>query len=191
MKIDLRMHACCAALLLAGALGCTENTAREQGYLRQTLPDMSVAQVFEPAKLAFSQYLSIDTADPADGVIRSRPVELNRAGEPQRIRDALTATPSRRRAIGVLRLVPRGSDVIAMCHVSIQRLDTAEYRAFSPQTGDDRPAYNSPFEAEAGASAAQREAWTDVGRHRQLEQQILESLRTRLEGREATTRPAP
>ena len=167
-------------------VGCSGNLGAEQSYSVQRLPDVSKAQAFEAAQLAFRQYFSIERADPAEGALYSRPADVNARGEVQRVRDVMTVTPSRRRQVAELRIEPRGRDVMAFCRVRVQRLDTSELRSFAVERGDDRPSNNAPFDREAGASAAQREAWTDVGRDKALERQILSSLRERLNPQAAT-----
>lgn len=171
------------------AAGCTQQVAQEQSFARERFPNVPPAQAMDTARQVFREYFSIDRVDTSEGVIYSRPTELTGHAAPERVRDVLTRTPNRRREVAELRLVPRGNDVIALCRVQVQRLDTSERRAFVSQTGDDRPANNPPFGAEAGASARQREDWTDVGRNRSLEQQVLASLRERLNP-QPTTSPA-
>jgi hypothetical protein len=175
------------ATLFAG--GCTQQVAQEQSFARERFLDVPPDQALEAGKQAFRQYFSIDRVDAIEGTIYSRPTELSGRGSPERVRDVLTRTPNRRREVAELRLVPRGKDVIAMCRVQIQRLDTSERRAFVSQTGDDRPANNPPFGPESGASAVQREDWVNIGRNREVEQQVLASLRSRLNP-EAATQPS-
>ncbi len=189
MKCEQRMGPVLGAVAILAAAGCTQQVAREQSFARERLTGVAPDRAFEAAQQVFRQYFSVDRVEPAEGAIYSRPTELSGAGSPQRVRDLLSATPSRRREVAELRLVSRGNDVIALCRVRTQRLDTSERRAFTPQTGDDRPANNTPFSAEEGASARQREDWVDIGRNRVLEQQVLESLRERL-GVRSATRPA-
>jgi hypothetical protein len=161
----------------------------DAGYARQTFRTASRAEVFQAAQAAFRQYFSIADADPATGTITSRPQEVDARGEPTQVRELLGGQ-SRRRQIGELRVLTRGPEVIALCRVQRQRLDTTERRAFQTQRGDDRPTENTPFEAEAGATGEQRTAWTNIGRNRSLEADILRSLRMRIEPEEATTEPA-
>lgn len=176
---------------LAGvaAAGCSQQVAQEQSFARERFTDVAPGPAMEAAQQAFRQYFPIDRVDASEGTIYARPTELSGRGSPERVRDVLTRTPNRRREVAELRVVPRGNDVIALCRVQVQRLDTSERRAFVTQTGDDRPANNTPFGAEAGASARQQEDWIDVGRNRELEQQVLTSLRSRLNPR-ATTKPS-
>ncbi len=160
--------------------GCGDQVAREQAFSNVRIPNVSREQALQAAQLAFRQYFPIDRVDEAEGVFYSRPTEVVEKGRPERVRDLLTQTPNRRRQVAEVRVAPRGNDVIASCRVQVQRLDTSERRAFVPQTGDDRPSVNTPFSTEAGASAPQREDWVDVGRNRDLEQQVLDSIVSRL-----------
>ncbi len=189
IKRQQRIGPVLAAVAVLTAAGCTQQVAREQSFTRERLAGVAPDRAFEAAQQVFRQYFSVDRVDSAENAIYSRPTELRGAGSPQRVRDLLSPTPSRRREVAELRLVPRGNDVVVLCRVRTQRLDTPERRAFTPQTGDDRPANNTPFSAEEGASARQREDWVDIGRNRVLEQQVLESLRERL-GLRSATRPA-
>ncbi len=171
------------------AAGCADQVSRDQSYANQRIAGASRDQAMEVAQLVFRQYFSIDRVDTDEGCIYSRPSEVRESAPPERVRDVLTRTPNRRRQVAELRVATRGGEVIASCRVRVQRLDTSERRAFAPQTGDDRPANNAPFSAEAGTSARQSEDWVDVGRNRQLEQQVLASLRDRLNP-PAATQPA-
>jgi hypothetical protein len=173
--------------LVAG--GCTQRVEQEQSFARERFANVPPERAMQVAEQVFRQYFSVDYVDASEGALYSRPTELSGRGSPERVRDLLTRTPNRRREVAELRLVPRGNDVIALCRVQVQRLDTLERRAFAPQTGDDRPANNPPLGAEAGASARQREDWTEVGRNRTLEQRVLASLRERLVPG-TTTRPS-
>lgn len=171
--------------LLCFAVGC-ESEQRQLGpaegtFASQRLGGVSRDEAFRAAREVFSQYFPVESVDEDALRLRSRPVEIATGdGGASQVREVL-GTRSRRRQVAEMQVTPRGGDVVVSCRVRTERLDTTQQRAFRPQAGDDRPANNAPFDAEAGATAHQRESWTPIGRDRQLERQVLDSVRERLQ----------
>ena len=198
-QVHVGFSVCVVSLAVSLVVGCGGSTgsdallsigrssAGDESFASQRLANVSLDQAMEAAQQAFRQYYSIDRVDSAERTIYARPAEFREGTQGERVRDVLNRKANRRREIAELRLTSRGADVIAACRVQVQRLDTIERRAFAPQVGDDRPANNNPFAAEEGTTATQREDWVAVGRNRQAEQQVLSSLRERLN---PTTAPA-
>ncbi|MBN1490338.1 MAG: hypothetical protein JXA69_10500 [Phycisphaerae bacterium] len=184
----------CALMVGLVVAGCSQQEMRDRSYgasSQQRIGNVAYDDTFDAAERVFRSFFSTERADRGEGILVARPIEVDKRGEPVGVRDTMTMTPSRRRRVAELRLSRSGSDVLAMCQVKLQRLDTSERRAFRPQIGDDRPSESHPFEAEAGASPSQRELWTDLGRDRELERQVLNALRDRLVREGAPESPGP
>jgi len=179
---------------ILASVGCSETKQlgpQESTATRQRFVGVSQEEAFRAAQRVFRNYFPIDRFDAEEGTIYSRPTEVSGRGEMTQVRDVMTTTPNRRRQVAEMQVIPRGRDVIVACQVSIQRYDAAQQRAFRPSSGDDRPSANDPFKPDAGTTAKQRESWTNVGRNRALESQVLDSVRAQLQPTSApTTAPA-
>lgn len=180
------------AILATGCGSEQRQLGPEEGrFTRQRLQGVAKDQAFAEAKRVFRQYFAVESTDEEEMTIRSRPAEVDARGQTSEVRDVLGATPNRRRQIAEMQVSARGNDVTLSCHVRLQRLDTSQKRAFRPQTGDDRPSHNMPLSDDAGTTAAQRESWTNIGRDRRLERQVLDAVRDRLQPQTApATAPA-
>jgi hypothetical protein len=145
------------------------------------LVNASLAEVRPAATEAFRQYFRLDRDASTAHTLISVPMEVTDPETPPRVRDIL-GTPNRFRRVAELYLQQEGGDVLARCRIQIQRLDTAERAAFARQSrNDDRPT-ETPIDREGAASARRIDEWTDVGRDRQSEQELLTAIETRLAG---------
>ncbi|UCD30040.1 MAG: hypothetical protein JSV03_06070 [Planctomycetota bacterium] len=132
------------------------------------------------AQRIFRQYYRVDPRKSSENAWISYPTEVTETGQPQRLRDTLTAFPSRRRCIAELRIVEKGPDVLAVCRVRIQRLDTTERAAFTEHRGDDRPT-DTPIDRLGATSANTREDWVETIRDRKAERMLLDSIQKQIE----------
>ena len=128
------------------------------------------------------QWFRVTETDPQRGVIQSAPSEYEQKGGTGRIRDAAIGFRNRMRRIGAIVVQEVGEGCIVKCKVAVQRLDTADHRAFrSNQQFGDVP-NETPIQQEAGVSPQQEQVWTDMPRDRALERQVLDVVQNRLEG---------
>jgi len=162
-------------------------------FSTERLPGVSIATARPAALAAMKEHFRIDTESSTATVLRSRPIESTTRADDEapRVREVLSGSEhrNRRREIAEVQLVERGPGVLVRCQVRVQRLDVAERSAFVPQrSADDRPA-NLPTERRPATTSLMPEDWVYVGRNRQLERTILDSIAERLAGTIAATRP--
>lgn len=184
----------CAAIttlipLLAFSLsGCIEPTQPSRartataGWTPLQLPGVSRDNAFEAGIYAVKQFIPSVTTSVNDGVVESVWVEYEQRGGTGRIRDEAIKYKNRLRHRIVLAVTPAGSGSSAQCQVSVQRLDTTDHRMFNQQSQFDDRNDQTPIDQDAGVSASQSEAWTDLPRDRDLERQVLDVLRNRVAG---------
>jgi hypothetical protein len=110
----------------------------------------------------------------------SRPEEVRGKRKPVQLRDTLRVSSSRHRRIAELRIIQKGIDVLAICRVQEQRLETTERASFAEQRGDDRP-NDTPIDRFGATSTYRQEDWVDVGRDRKTELMILDAIRRQLQ----------
>ena len=150
------------------------------GSASQRLLNVGSETVRPIADKVFRTYFRVDPRSSSPNNWISRPAEVRREAKPVRLRDRLTASPSRRRQVAELRIVQKGTDVLAICRVRNQRLETAERASFAEQRGDDRPS-DTPIDRLGATSTYRQEDWVDVSRDRKTETMILDAIRRQLE----------
>lgn len=143
---------------------------------------------FDAAKFAVSQWFAIDRAEPQDGLITTFPAEFEERGGTGRFRDAAIRFPNRMRRKAIVRISQTGDHASVDCVVIRERLDTSDYRVFALNRQFDDVNNQTPIQEDAATSARQNEVWTEVGRDRGMERQILNVVREKLGG---ATSPAP
>lgn len=185
-----------ATLMLGGCLdaddpgaGLGDDSPRAYAASRQRLDNVSYQAVFDAAVNALSQRFEGVSADPAAGRITASPSEKTEPGGTGRLRDEVAGYRNRVRRQAAMAVLQQGDSIIVDCRVTRQRLDTADHRAFAHQRSarDEDPTAYTPIQGEASATAEQAQVWTDIGRDRKLEQEILGVVRDRLL---RATRPA-
>jgi hypothetical protein len=183
---------CTLVLALGGlAAGCSDARSSDRIDTRRTatgdwtqvrLPNTSSEAAFDAGVYAMQQWFRVTETDPQRGVIQSAPSEYEQKGGTGRIRDAAIGFRNRMRRIGAIVVQEVGDGCIVKCKVAVQRLDTADHRAFrSNQQFGDVP-NETPIQQEAGVSPQQEQVWTDMPRDRALERQVLDVVQNRLEG---------
>lgn len=174
--------------VIPATTGCSDNdeaieliTDTSRGTsASQRLANVNSETVRPIADRVFRTYFKVDPQLSSSDVWMSHPEEVRKEGEPARLRDTWKASSSRQRCIAELRLVQRGTDVLATCRVRNQRLETAERASFAEQRGDDRPK-DTPIDRLGATSTYRQEDWVDVSRDRKTESMILEAIRKQLE----------
>lgn len=157
------------------------------------MDDISYSAAFDAARYAASQWFRVTDARAEAGRISTAPLEADERGNGERLRDVVGSHNTIRRQAR-MRVVnePKEHRVVIECVVTRQRLDTMDARAMQQQSLMDESANRTPIQGDAGANAEQREVWTDIGRDRGMERQILDVARDRLFGGPGrlSTRPA-
>lgn len=177
--------------LLSGCANVNESIGPVSGWSRDRYEDASYEAAFDAGRYALEQWFRIESARADRGEIVTLADEsMERAGT-GRLRDETVGTRSRVRRRAAVRISRHPPGIIAECVVKRERLDTAEARAFAQQRSFSEAPTDTPIQGEAGASAEQSQVWTDIGRDRKLEREVLDVMRGRLlrESRPAT-RPA-
>ncbi len=184
--------ACLLALVLS-AVGCSDSGPSSRIDTRRSatadwtqarLPNVPSDAAYAAGMYAMQQWFRLAEMDPDRMVIQSAPSEYEQKGGTGRIRDAAVGYRNRMRRIGALVVQEVADGCIVKCKVVVQRLDTADHRVFrANQQFGDVP-NETPIQQEAGVSPRQEQVWTDMPRDRGLERQILDVVRSRLEGNE-------
>lgn len=127
------------------------------------------------------EHFRIDTEASSAWVLRTQPRDTTAHADKEtpRVREMLSGRSGRRRQSSTIELVQRGPDVLVLCQVRVERLETTERTAFSVQRGDDRPSEVTAKERASMADTRTRDEWVNVGRDRQLEREILTAITER------------
>lgn len=174
--------------------GCDANPRRTDiprtNWSRERLDAASSDRAFEAARYALRQWFTIDQASASDGLLTTFPVEFEERGGTGRIRDAAVSYRNRVRHRATVRVMGAEPDVSVECVVIRERLDTADHRVFAMNRQFDDVNNQTPISGEGATSPSQNEVWTEIGRDRKLERDILNVVRERLSGGPAAA-PAP
>jgi len=180
-------RAACAALacgLLGSAVGC-DASARRGGPVRfegrtERFAGVTAATAFDAAEFALRQWFRVDQSRPDEGLLTTFPSEYDERGGTGRIRDDAVRFPNRLRRTATVRVRSTADGAAVECVVKRERLDTSDHRVFAhARTFDDLP-NQTPITAEAATTPRKNEVWTDLGRDRALEMDILRTVRERL-----------
>lgn len=182
-------RAIAALAVLAVLTGCSDarpgariDRASTADWSQIKLPDAAAPLAYDAGMYAMRQWFRLAETDPERGLIQSAPGEYEQKGGTGRIRDAALGFKNRMRRTGTLLVQDFGGGCIVKCKVAVQRLDTADHRAFrSNQQFEDVP-NQTPIQQEAGVNPSQDQVWTDMPRDHALERQILDIVRDRLAG---------
>lgn len=187
----------CATVSLGMLLlcGCAEETGTSPdtgaGASRDLFAGADYDAVFDAGRSAAAQWFHIDQSRADIGRITTLPAESDERGGTGRIRDETIRYQNRVRRSATLRIHPQGDAVVVECVVVLERLDTADHRTFAQQRTFNEQPTATPVTGEAGVSARQSEAWTEVGRDRGMERKILDSIRMRVQGPRSATASRP
>jgi hypothetical protein len=180
----------CVSAIAALLAGCSNFSADRVDRMpgesaTRRLVQTTPSQVAPVARKVFRARYRLDTLRSTDSLLFSHPTEEigefdeTEAGEP------LPLGKTRHRIIARLTWMADGDDVLLVCQVARQRLETARKAAFSTMRGDgdDRPT-DTPIDRRGAVSAESKQEWVYIGRDRQAEQAILGAIRTALQPEE-------
>lgn len=159
--------------------GPTQRSAPSR-WNRIALPTAQPDQAFDAAIDAVRQYFTVFDASRSDLRIVTPMVEYSQRGGTERILDSTLRPNNRMRRRATVLITPSGNGCIALCEVSVQRLDTADQRTFQQHREFNDLPNATPIERDAGVSASQAEAWTDMPRDSRLEREILQIIFNRV-----------
>lgn len=177
------------ACILASALtGCASSdaTVAEQratgGATPQTFRNVSVARVYEAGAAAMGESFESVRISHARGMIEAGPQSYTQQGGTQRVTDAALRPTYHMRRFGTLWISEDEDGVHVNCQVRVQRMDTTDYRSLrTHEEFSDLPT-ETPIDKDAGLTADQRQAWTELARDQTLERQLLGAINQRLRG---------
>lgn len=174
-------------LLLGGCDNMIQSSTRSttqdaMQFSTVRVPGVSAQDARAVATDVFKEHFRVDPSASTATQLVSRPSESTAHADQESagVREVLSGSSNRRRQIARLQLVERGADVLIRCHVEVQRLDVTERSAFAQQrAADDRPS-NQTTDRRSGTQQVKDEDWSNVGRNRQLEREILDAIAERL-----------
>jgi hypothetical protein len=157
-----------AALLAVAGMSAGCNVAAP-GSTR-SLGEVDYPQAFAAANDVMSQYYSIQSSDPATGVIKSRPKSVE--GAQDRI---IGKSPARQTA--TMRIWQRGKEVLADMTVAVERRGDPILRQM-PQPEENYTSVPNlpPSQREAATTTEQNESWRIEKYDHPTEQKILRNL---------------
>ena len=187
-RLPSRIFVVISLLFIPATMGCSSKgegigliSGENRGIAAtQRLSNVDSDTVRPVADRVFRTYFRVDPQTSSSDVWMSRPEEVRGEKQPVQLRDTLRASSSRHRRVAELRIIQKGTDVLAMCRVRNQRLETAERASFAEQRGDDRPK-DTPIDRLGATSTYRQEDWVEVSRDRKTELTILEAIRGQLE----------
>lgn len=167
-----------AILAMTGVLvltGCSAPAPTTRNYNRLALPDTPRLLAFQAAERSMRERYRIASSDPTTGEIRAEPFESNEVGTQMRVSD-IVGVRQRVRTSATARVTgdQRSSDV--WCKVLVERLDTTARGMFlADKTMNDLPS-STPADRDGATTQEQNEFWRSMGRDKQQELAILESV---------------
>jgi hypothetical protein len=169
-----------ALLGLAGLLcGCNAPGNTLEAASRTELPSRSWPEIMDAAERTMREFFTVDTVDPASGLIRALPATTV-SERPASAFGPELSSPAEIRRLAELQVSGQGGAVVAACRILIQRNQETEARPFLQQATSDEIPNQTPLEESRGLQAVPGVAWTTVGRDQQLEQAVLAALHERL-----------
>lgn len=162
-------------LLLAAivpAVGCEQNNGTTR-----TLGPLEYASTFDTAQKVFSQYFSIETADPATGEIIARPKRVDAPNE--RI---LGGSPARQ--IATMKIFRQGDQVAAYVSIEQQRMGSFVRGGNSSFSRDDdleNGGHRTPAQNEGATTPQQNENWQTERQMHAMELRVLSELARNLQ----------
>jgi len=152
---------------------------RSTNLASQRYPSTYLNLVRPIAERAFRQYFRVNREKSSANVWISYPAEAQPGQSTERLRDVLTTSPNRRRLMAELQIIQKGSDVLALCRVQSQRLETSARAAFAINRDSDQPD-DTPIDRAGATSANPSEEWVNAGRDRKTERLILDAIANQL-----------
>lgn len=179
----------CLLALALGVTGCSQTASMSFASVRLANADRLEALNLAVAVVRAQGY-RIAEYDAEMFQAQAGPLESTMRGGSGRLSDAALKMPTRVRRI--VRLYARKTDTGAtvMCNVQLQRADTARRSVFNQQDQYSDVPHDTPIDRGEGLTKSQLSHWTDLGRDRGVERQILQEVRQRFVERENAPPPA-
>jgi len=185
-----RSHPVLSALVIAlvPLAGCSSSTGRieEQrgtgGATPQTFRNTSLAGVFDAGEEALREHFGAVRVSHGRGAIEAGPESFTQRGGTARVTDPALRPTYQMRRFGTLWIAEDENGVIVNCQVRVQRLDTTDYRSLKTHREFNDLPTETPIDNDAGLTADQRQAWTELARDQTMERQILGAIYRRLHG---------
>lgn len=177
-------------MLLAGCEAGERSTfVTRQGWSSRGIDNATAAQVMDAARYALGQWFTVSETRPSEGLVLAAPSEFDERGGTGRLRDAAIGYRNRVRRRAAVRIRSAARGVTVECIVIKERLDTSDHRVFAMNRQFEDVPNQTPIAGEGATSSSQNEVWSDVGRDRTLERDILAALLERLGGPARETAP--
>ncbi len=178
------------ALLAIVTTGCSDSDARvgdrrsggSGGATPQTYRNVSMDACIDAATIVTRENFGLVRVSAGSGTIEGGPQSFTQRGGTARVTDPALKPNYNMRRIGTIWLTEADGGITANCQVRVQRLDTADYRSFRTHDEFNDLPTATPIDGDAGLSADQREAWTELPRDNTMERQILGAIYRRLHG---------
>jgi len=167
--MKMRRYAVATLLAAAGVFAGTGCSTVSPGS-SQSLGMVKYAQAFAAANDTMSQYFSIASSDAATGVIKARPKAVDAPRE--RIWGRSPA-----RQVAVMRIWPRGKEILADMTVALERRGDPVLRSM-PTPGENYEGVPNlpPSQREAATTIEQNESWRIEKYDHATERKILRDL---------------
>jgi hypothetical protein len=175
-------------LASAGLTGCEklqelqmqEGLAPGRGTTRTMGGEHSYQEVFATARQVLSQYFSIQSADPATGIIKTRPKDVQAGNE-----RLLGGSPARQ--VATMQITQESGQVVAQVLVMQQRQGSApmQQMGYSQERTNytGQPGMETPADGEAATTPEQNLAWENEKAVHSVEIKILDDLNKALTGK--------
>ena len=180
----------CFLALALGVTGCSQTASMSFASVRLPNADRRKALDVAVAVVRARGY-RIAEYDAEMFQAQTAPLESTMRGGSGRLSDAALKMPTRVQRI--IRLYARKTDsgATVLCNVQLQRADMARRAVFDQQGEFSDLPHDTPIDRGEGLTRSQLTHWTDIGRDRGVERQILQEVRQRFAERESAPPPAP
>lgn len=136
----------------------------------RTLGQVEYASAFATAHEVVKQYFPVASADPATGIIQSRPKPVHAQGE-----RLLGSSPARK--VATVRISRKNGRVVAHASVALQREGSAVYRTRTdPGENYDEVPNRTPADEIAASTPEQNEVWQTEKYDHATERKMLDDL---------------
>lgn len=154
--------------------GCAAPGPTAQNYLLRHAADVPPGALFGRAEVALLELgYEIDRADPAAGVLTTRPVS---GTESARSASGFGLGRVTVRTIAEVRVQPADTGSTLFCRVRVEELTTASHAAFLQDRGASDLPSQTPIDREGATTEAQNSVWTMVRRDRAKERAIIHAI---------------
>lgn len=172
----------CAGMVFIGACADPDPTPVNYGVRQVALSDRSL--VLDAAEAALVEHgFAIASRDPAEGVMRSDPIENDPRDRSSRPGSGISSSARTRRTAEV-RVAGAADRVNVYCKILVEEQATQAYRMYAPdRSGNDLPGAQTAIDRDAATTVEQNTVWRTLRRDTAAERQILASILERT-GRE-------